>query len=241
MSLLNYGFIGDNNNDNPNNELLSNKPNKPDINDDNSIYVYTDGACYNNGKSNAKAGIGVYIPAMEIEISEKINGKQSNNTAELKALKKAYECIEPYLDSNLFIIYSDSEYALKCIQSYGRKLEAARWSIKGKKIPNLQLVKEIFYMYKGKKSIFLRHIFSHTNKKDIHSIGNDKADELAKACLGHYGPSKKKTLQKTKIYLSVPYSQKDTAKSYGAMWDKQKKSWYIFEDSQHKDYLISTF
>ena len=161
MSLLSYGFIGGNNDDNSNNELLNSKPIKPEINDDNAIYVYTDGACYNNGKSNAKAGIGVYIPAMEIEISEKINGKQSNNTAELKALKKAYECIESYLDSNLFIIYSDSEYALKCIQSYGRKLEAAGWSIKGKKIPNLQLVKEIFYMYKGKKYFFKTYFFTY--------------------------------------------------------------------------------
>lgn len=245
MSLLDFGFMGNNNDkkESINNETLINKKSsiKEDINDDNAVYVYTDGSCFNNGKSNAKAGIGVYIPAMEIEISEKIDGKQSNNTAELKALKKAFECIEPYLNDNYFIIYSDSDYALKCIQSYGRKLEAAGWSLKGKKIPNLQLVKTIYYLFKGQKNIFLRHILAHTNKKDIHSIGNDKADELARKSLGHYGPSKNKTLQKNKIFLNVPYSQKDTAKSYGAMWDKQKKSWYIFEDSQHKDYLISTF
>lgn len=236
MSLLSYGFNGGNNDENS--ELMKSTK-KKDINDENAIYVYTDGACFNNGKSNAKAGLGVYIPAFEIEISEKVIGKQSNNTAELKALKKAYELIEPLLDKFNFIIYSDSEYALKCIQSYGRKLETSQWSIKGKSIPNLQLVKEIYYMYKGKKNIFLRHILAHTNKKDIHSIGNDKADELARNAIGHFGKSK--TSNKIKIYINVPYSQKDDAKAYGAMWDKQKKSWYIYDDSQHKDYLINTF
>ena len=231
MSLLNYGFVGGKNNDE--------NDSKKEITEDNSIYVYTDGACFNNGKSNAKAGLGVYIPALDIELSEKVTGKQSNNTAELKALKRAYECIQPYLEDNLFIVYSDSEYALKCLQSYGRKLEASGWEIPGKKIPNLQLVKEIYYMYKGKKNIFLRHIYAHTNKKDIHSIGNDKADELAKKSIGHYGPSKNKP--KNKIYINVPYSQKDDAKSYGAKWDKSKRMWYINENSQHKDYLLSTY
>ena len=236
MSLLNYGF--NNSNDTKiSDELIKSKNNE--INDDNSIYVYTDGACFNNGKSNAKAGIGVYIPSLEIEISEKVIGKQSNNTAELKALKKAYELIEPILNKYNFIIYSDSEYALKCIQSYVRKLESLNWSLKGKNIPNLTLVKEIYYMYKGKKNIFFRHIFAHTNKKDIHSIGNNKADELARKAIGHYGKSK--TSKKIKIYINVPYSDKEKAKTYGALWDKQKKSWYIYDDSQYKDFLINTY
>ena len=49
-----------------------------------------------------------------------------------------------------------------------------------------------------------------------------KLSELAKACLGHYGPSKKKTTQKTKNMFKCSLFTKD-AESYGAMWDKQKK------------------
>lgn len=31
----------------------------------------------------------------------------------------------------------------------------------------------------------------------------------------------------SKIYLDVPYAQKDEAKSLGARWDPSKKKWYV--------------
>ena len=47
-------------------------------------YVYTDGACSNNGSLNAKAGIGIYFGENDIRnVSQPVVGKQSNNTAEL--------------------------------------------------------------------------------------------------------------------------------------------------------------
>ncbi len=33
-----------------------------------------------------------------------------------------------------------------------------------------------------------------------------------------------------RIYLTVPYSEKDNAKSYGARWDRDKKKWYYEGD-----------
>lgn len=33
-----------------------------------------------------------------------------------------------------------------------------------------------------------------------------------------------------KIYLNVPYSEKDTAKALGAKWDQLKRCWYFIED-----------
>ena len=42
-----------------------------------NITIYTDGACKNNGKKNAIAGIGVYSENV-YNISEKIEGKQTN-------------------------------------------------------------------------------------------------------------------------------------------------------------------
>ena len=50
-------------------------------------YVYTDGACSNNGKSNALAGIGIFFDINDNRnLSKKIEGKQTNNTAELSAI-----------------------------------------------------------------------------------------------------------------------------------------------------------
>ena len=64
------------------------------------IVIYTDGACINNGKPNAKAGWGIYIS----EYSDKnaygiVEGKQSNNTGELTAIIKAYEAFEDEINN----------------------------------------------------------------------------------------------------------------------------------------------
>ena len=49
-------------------------------NNDVDYFVYTDGACSNNGKSNSLAGIGIFFGIDDYRnVSEKIKGKQTNN------------------------------------------------------------------------------------------------------------------------------------------------------------------
>ena len=43
---------------------------------------------------------------------------------------------------------------------------------------------KVFYAFKNKKNVKFVHIKAHTGKQDIHSIGNDKADELANKAIG---------------------------------------------------------
>ena len=58
-------------------------------------YVYTDGSCYNNGKKNAVSGIGIFFgPNDKRNVSKTIEGKQTNNTAELTAIIETYSIIE---------------------------------------------------------------------------------------------------------------------------------------------------
>jgi hypothetical protein len=58
-------------------------------------FVYTDGACINNGYDNAIAGIGIYFQEDDIRnISKKVIGKQSNNVAELQAIDDVYDIIK---------------------------------------------------------------------------------------------------------------------------------------------------
>jgi ribonuclease HI len=58
-------------------------------------YVYTDGACSNNGRSNAIAGIGIFFGNNDPRnVSKRIEGKQTNNTAEMLAIIDTYEIIE---------------------------------------------------------------------------------------------------------------------------------------------------
>lgn len=141
-------------------------------------YVYTDGACSNNGKKNSIAGIGVFFGIQDKRnVSKKIIGKQTNNRAELLAIIEAYNIIEKdILDGKKIVIVTDSEYCIKCVSSYGEKNYKQNWK---KDIPNKDLVKLIYELYKDKDNIQFMHIRAHTKKEDIHSIGNRKADELA--------------------------------------------------------------
>ena len=116
-------------------------------------YVYTDGACSNNGFKNAKAGYGVYFGEKNPRnISKKIVGKQTNNVAELTAVIEAYYIIkEDASNGKKICIVTDSEYVLKCIGSYGEKCFKNDWNSmnKNKKpIPNIELLKEAYLSYK---------------------------------------------------------------------------------------------
>lgn len=142
-------------------------------------YVYTDGACINNGKKNAKAGIGIYFGENDKRnVSKRVDGKQTNNTAELTAIIETYKIIKKdiKLKKNI-VIFTDSSYALKCIGSYGEKLDLKEWK---DDIPNKELVKKIYEIYKNIKNVEFRYIKAHTGKNDIHSIGNENADKLAR-------------------------------------------------------------
>ena len=146
-------------------------------------YVYTDGACSNNGKSNASAGIGIFFDINDSRnLSQKIEGKQTNNTAELMAIIQTYHIIEHDINAGKKIgIVSDSEYAIKCVSSYGEKCHLTGWK---KEIPNKELVKTVYELYKDKPNIRFIHIRAHTDNTDVHSIGNDNADKLANQAIG---------------------------------------------------------
>jgi ribonuclease HI len=146
-------------------------------------YVYTDGACSNNGRSNASAGIGIFFDTNDSRnLSQKIEGKQTNNTAELMAIIQTYHIIESDINSGKKIgIVSDSEYAIKCVSSYGEKCHLTGWK---KEIPNKELVKTVYELYKDKPNIRFIHIRAHTDNTDLHSIGNDNADKLANQAIG---------------------------------------------------------
>jgi len=198
------------------------------------IYVYTDGSCSNNGRPNAVAGIGVYFKEGDSRnVSERVQGKQSNNTAELGAIRKVYEILkQEVLSRKTIAIVSDSEYAIRCATTYGEKCAKNLWK---DDIPNKELVKEIYELYSKLPNIQFIHVNAHTGKQDKHSLGNDGADKLANQAIGQ------EVCPYTKIYLNVPFAQKDHAKGLGAKWDASKKKWYIFSNASNKDELLQLF
>tara|TARA_Y100000389_G_scaffold204259_1_gene255907 strand:- start:1177 stop:1806 length:630 start_codon:yes stop_codon:yes gene_type:complete len=147
----------------------------------NCLYIYTDGSCSNNGRENAKAGIGVYFGENDLRnLSERVIARpQTNNVAELLAIIKAYEIIRnDFVKWVKVIIFTDSEYAIKCANKYGEKCAKSNWAIS---IPNKDLVKKVYEIFKlHSDNLSLEYIRAHTNKTDIHSFGNNAADKLAK-------------------------------------------------------------
>lgn len=186
------------------------------------IYVYTDGACTNNGQKNAAAGIGIYFGEDDDRnVSAKIDGKQSNNTAELSAIIGVYDILKRNIEMGEDVtIVSDSIYAIRCAGEYGLKNANCNWI---KDIPNKELVQRIYELYSTKSNVHFMHIKAHTGKEDIHSIGNDHADRLANMAIGV------SECPYNRIYLDVPYAERESAKKRGAKWDPKKKKWWVTE------------
>lgn len=145
-------------------------------------FVYTDGSCINNGKHNAKAGIGIFFDVEDPRnISKKIQGKSTNNVAEITAVIETFPLIKNDVKNGKRIgIISDSEYAIKCVTNYGEKCSQQGWI---QDIPNKELVKKAYELYKDVQNVQFLHIRAHTSNTDNHSRGNDFADKLANQCL----------------------------------------------------------
>jgi ribonuclease HI len=211
--------------------------------DTNSICVYIDGSCSNNGKNNAKAGYGVFFefdnPRNENGV---VNGKQTNNTGELTAFIRAIEILKEEINEKKKInIYTDSEYVIKCAGSYSDKLQKNNWKTSTDKIPpNLKLLQKIYDLYKPNTStINLFHIKAHTNLSDKHSIGNREADRLANmAICTEEEMIFKESMHSNKNYINIAYMYKDVIKKLGAKWDINKKKWY-YDDNISEDNIKS--
>ena len=108
------------------------KYHKKKFEDNPDYYVYTDGSCINNGKENAIAGIGIYFGENDVRnVSQRVIGKQSNNTGELGAIYHLYDIIESDILSGKKIgIVSDSRYAIICATTYGKKNDDKEWNTK---------------------------------------------------------------------------------------------------------------
>ena len=205
-------------------------------------FVYTDGACINNGRANARAGLGVYFSEGDVRnLSKSVIGKQTNNTAELSAVLEAYYIIQADLKVGKKIgLVTDSEYVLKCVGSYGEKCERVGWK-KKKPIPNVELLKKVYLLYKDSGVKFI-HIDAHTGYQDVHSLGNEGADKLAVAAIGDEQDGKKnKTHAKDRVYLNVSYAKKEHAKALGAKWDSKKKKWYSMKMNDNLKELVMMY
>ena len=192
------------------------------------IRVFTDGSCSNNGRKNAKAGLGVYFGENDPRnVSKRVPGelRQTNNVGEILAIIEVFSILKDELSFKIPIeIYSDSKIAMGWCTTIGEKYAKNNWTKKHGPIPNVDLIKIGYQLMKDNPHVTLKHIRAHTGLSDDYSLGNEGADRLANLAIGlHKCPYEDK---RQKYYLNISYDQKDIGKTYGAKWDRQRKKWY---------------
>lgn len=110
----------------------------------------------------------------------------TNNIAELNGLIAAFEYIKNRIDRNKmkFVIFSDSEYAIKSTLYYVKKWNRNGYKlISGLPVKNDELMKKIFQLYYVDLSnvdITIQWIKSHQNSKQVNALYNNIVDLKAK-------------------------------------------------------------
>jgi ribonuclease HI len=149
------------------------------------IEVFTDGACKNNGKPNAVAGIGIHFPNGELDdISRAFTEEPiTNQRAELSAIYHALKEIRRKfgLDDITVLIKTDSDYSIKCSSVWPKGWEKNGWkTAAGNSVKNLDIIVKIHH-YVQKYDIKFEHVSAHTGGTDYDSVHNHIADQLAVA------------------------------------------------------------
>ncbi len=154
-------------------ELLSDQENR--------VFIYTDGSCIRFKNSITKAGYGIYIPQKNIRISEPLlNQKQTNNRAELTSI---LECVKYLNKEDLkkeLIIITDSAYSMYIFDKTGENYEKNNFMKDGQQVLNKDLVIKALKI-KRTYNVKLVKVRAHTLKDDIHSKNNEVVDKLAKS------------------------------------------------------------
>nr|CAH7768188.1 unnamed protein product [Callosobruchus chinensis] len=101
------------------------------------VIVYTDGACSNNGKPGAKAGIGVWFgDNHNMNISKPVEGRATNNTAEIQACLAALEALKG-CGVKKVELHTDSQFTLNSITLWIHRWKKGGWKTStGKPVKN---------------------------------------------------------------------------------------------------------
>jgi len=164
------------------------------------IMVFTDGSFRKSPKyKRGFAGYGIYYPNKEIQdTSEPFLIKPiTNPRAELYAIYIALKQITELIkDVKIIRLYTDSEYSANIMNNWIFTWANNGWKkVSGKPVKNTDILKKLYnYALKYKSRLSVVHVRAHKKDKDELSIGNDKADKLAKK-----GANKGKAIYETFI------------------------------------------
>ncbi|XP_022052048.1 ribonuclease H1 isoform X1 [Acanthochromis polyacanthus] len=140
-----------------------------------AVVVYTDGCCSANGKSKACAGIGVYWgPGHPLNVAERLEGRQTNQRAEIQAACKA---LEQAIEKNIkkLVLYTDSKFTINGVTSWVKNWKLNGWRLKsGGQIINKEDFDKLDRLNAQLEVVWI-HIPGHAGYR-----GNEEADRLSR-------------------------------------------------------------
>ena len=146
------------------------------------INVFTDGSRILK-ENNFYGGYGIYFGDDDKRNKSEpyTDGEITNNRAELFAILESLNILQKEIKEKKIInIFTDSEYSLKSVTEWYKKWEKEKWKDKEGNIrKNIDYIIPISSILENNRNINIKHIYSHTGKKDFMSVGNEKADNLA--------------------------------------------------------------
>ncbi len=153
------------------------------------LRIYCDGACRANGRRGAAAGFGGLVvhptKGEGASVSRPLSPSepQTNQRAELRALEWAFA--QAMAAPGGADIHTDSEYAMKCFTEWGALWASKGWrKATGGEVLHQDILRPMWDIWKSRGTkIRLFHVSAHTGSRDIHSVGNAKADALAVASI----------------------------------------------------------
>lgn len=134
--------------------------------------VFTDGAAEPNP---GPGGWGAVYVVNDQVVAERYGHEPhtTNNRMELSALIAGVSLVPPGTKA---IIYTDSQLCVNTITQWAKGWEKAGWKRKGGPIKNLELVQELYALFKSRPELELRWIAAHSGNR-----WNEYADSLATA------------------------------------------------------------
>lgn len=156
----------------------------------NPLHIFTDGACSDNGKRNAKAGYGVHVygnPRFDTNARLLPSEQQTNNRAELRGIQAALDLIDQHgemwdKDYTEYKVWTDSEYSIHCLTKWAKGWRANGWKKSdGGLIQNIDLIKPLHERLQRMPRVTLHHVRGHQTalKGEFPFDGNHRADQLA--------------------------------------------------------------
>ncbi|XP_038057606.1 ribonuclease H1-like [Patiria miniata] len=138
--------------------------------------VYTDGSCESNGRRGARAGVGVYWGDNNpYNTSERLDGRQTNQRAEIAAAIRAVETAKSRNIKEL-TLYTDSKYTMNSMNDWIHRWKVNGWKTAGKKdVLNKQELQTLDGLCQ-EVNVDWKYVPGHANIK-----GNEEADSLARA------------------------------------------------------------